>query len=113
MSGRDGTIGGMVMYGAPPVDPWPVPEVSPALPIFTPPIFPQTYAPVVPVKPVPPLVAETVKNLQARKAWLENELRMHEAWVTELGVVEEMLGAYRKMTGPLPSSPLPGEAEKP
>lgn len=84
-----------MMYGMPPpedsirpfepIQPFPVP--APAAP----------YVPLVQQQPyvqAPDTAEGLVERTKHRIAWLENELRMHEAWKRELEVLRKMLAAY-------------------
>jgi hypothetical protein len=88
----------IVMYGQPPIDFPPMPIIpGPVVPDATHPwqILPQPQQ----ARPVQPETAEAIaKRLDERIAWLENELRMHDAWQTELALLRRM----REAAAPLP-----------
>lgn len=61
----------------------------------------RTYQPVTPPAPPPlptgPESADALRaRIQARVEWLENELRMHEAWRQELATLKRWLDAEAK-----------------
>lgn len=77
-----------VMYGMPPAFP-PMPTLPD--PLQPTDVWPLTFVTTGTPREVEPETAETIaRRLDARIAWLENELRMHEAWKTELAVLRRM-----------------------
>lgn len=79
------------MYGMPPAneDRWP--QVFPNL---LPQPQPKDGFVLQPPSPIAPEGAEAVQGrIVARIAWLENELRMHEAWKAELALLQRMRDA--------------------
>lgn len=89
----------IVMYGGPPligpVDPWPEPVTPlPGTPDWgrSRLVPPGTVLPTRPAD-IPDSAAALRRQLEERAKWLENELRMHEAWRLELATIKAMLAA--------------------
>ena len=104
---RDGMI---MMYGAPPVDPWPTPiDRTPVVPVvpFAPSFQPYIGAigPVVPL--APPTKDSVVRDLVMRIDWLRAQLANAEAWREELATLERMMAAT---TLEPTATPAPGAA---
>ncbi len=96
----------VVLYGAAPFDGGPGTPYRPVdFTPFTPPVavpMPTTLggtnAPYLGTPPGEPDTAEAMtKRIEHRIAWLENELRMHDAWRQELETLKRMLAAATEM----------------
>lgn len=102
----------VVLYGAAPFDngpgtPYRPVDFTPVVPVPMPTTIPNTNISLQPyqgTEPGEPDTAEkAVERIKARIAWLERELRMHDAWRQELAVLQRMVAAAESPTSSKPS----------